>query len=87
MHDAAPENPGRDDAFVGEDREGSAQGEMSRRSVLRTTAGVAGAGLGLSALGGGTAAAAGPAAATESAVLADSAGSSAPPRKGRTMAG
>ncbi|MFE4540505.1 Gfo/Idh/MocA family protein [Streptomyces scopuliridis] len=88
MHDAAPENPGTEDTSPSEnDAQGSARGEVSRRSVLRTTAGVAGAGLGLSALGGGTAAAAEPlgvAGAAEAAAFTDS---PAPPRKGRTMAG
>ncbi|MFF9343931.1 MULTISPECIES: Gfo/Idh/MocA family protein [unclassified Streptomyces] len=53
--------------------------DPSRRSVLRTTAGAAGAGLGLGALAGGTAHAAEPAAAP--------AGATAPRRQGATMAG
>ncbi|MGW6455398.1 Gfo/Idh/MocA family protein [Streptomyces sp. NPDC055078] len=53
---------------------------MSRRSVLRTSAGVAGAGLGLGALGAGTAAAG------ENAAAAGHA-PAAPARKGRTMVG
>ncbi|WP_372497804.1 Gfo/Idh/MocA family protein, partial [Streptomyces clavuligerus] len=53
----------------------------SRRTVLRTTTGVAGASLALGALGTGPAAAA-PAGTTEAQATA-----AAPPRKGRTMAG
>ncbi|MFJ8133068.1 Gfo/Idh/MocA family protein [Streptomyces hydrogenans] len=53
--------------------------DPSRRQVLRTTAGAAGAGLGLGALAGGTAHAAEPAAAP--------AGAAAPRRRGATMAG
>ncbi|GGZ67482.1 MULTISPECIES: Gfo/Idh/MocA family protein [Streptomyces] len=59
--------------------------DPSRRSVLWTTAGVAGAGLGLGALGAGTASAAG--ARAPEAVTAAEAVAAAPPRQGRTMAG
>ncbi|NEE33974.1 Gfo/Idh/MocA family oxidoreductase, partial [Streptomyces sp. SID7982] len=59
--------------------------DPSRRSVLWTTAGVAGAGLGLGALGAGTASAAGVRA--PEAVTAAEAVAAAPPRQGRTMAG
>ncbi|MFE2293003.1 Gfo/Idh/MocA family protein [Streptomyces sp. NPDC059452] len=59
--------------------------DPSRRSVLWTTAGVAGAGLGLSSLTGGTASAAGSAA--PEAVRAVAAAAAAPARQGRTMTG
>lgn len=86
MNDAAPQNPGKDDAKgTGENDNG---GSVSRRSALRTTAGVAGAGLGLSALGTGTAAASvSEAAGTAAPAGAESAESAAPKRQGRTMAG
>lgn len=58
--------------------------DPSRRSVLWTTAGVAGAGLGLSALTGGTASAA--AAVTPEAAGAAEAATAVPARQGRTMA-
>ncbi|SFY06936.1 Gfo/Idh/MocA family oxidoreductase [Streptomyces atratus] len=73
MNDAAQQNDGT---------QGGDEGSMSRRSVLWTTASVAGAGLGLGALGSSTAAAAigrGPEAAAD---LAE-----APKRQGRTMVG
>lgn len=72
MNDAAQQNDGT---------QGGDEGSMSRRSVLWTTAGVAGAGLGLGALGSSSAAAApgrGPEAADSTA---------APKRQGRTMVG
>lgn len=55
--------------------------DPSRRSVLWTTAGVAGAGLGLGALGAGTASAAGATARSAAEAVA-----AAPARQGRTMA-
>ncbi|CAM5433178.1 MULTISPECIES: Gfo/Idh/MocA family protein [Streptomyces] len=58
--------------------------DPSRRSVLWTTAGVAGAGLGLGALGTGTASAATTA---PEAMAAAEAVAAAPARQGRTMAG
>ncbi|MGW1979253.1 Gfo/Idh/MocA family protein [Streptomyces sp. NPDC001889] len=72
MNDAAPQTHGSDD-----------DGAMSRRSVLRTTAGAGAAGLALGAVGAGTASAA------PAASAGDEAGSeaAAPARKGRTMAG
>ncbi|GGT94369.1 MULTISPECIES: Gfo/Idh/MocA family protein [Streptomyces] len=54
----------------------------SRRSVLRTTAGVAGAGIGLGALGTGSAGAAAPEQTVEAAETRGT-----PPRRGATMAG
>ncbi|MFH8475804.1 Gfo/Idh/MocA family protein [Streptomyces sp. NPDC018000] len=57
---------------------------MSRRSILWTTAGVAGAGLGLGGLSSGTAAAASPSRSPEAAVAGQAA---APKRRGRTMVG
>ncbi|MFG3309101.1 Gfo/Idh/MocA family protein [Streptomyces wuyuanensis] len=73
MNDAAPGNQGTGDGDGG---------SMSRRSVLRTTAGVAGAGLALGAAGSGTASAAESAGAAETVSR-----TAAPARKGRTMAG
>lgn len=73
MNDAVPVTQGDGDGDGG---------SMSRRSVLRTTAGVAGAGLALGAAGSGTASAAEIAAATETVSR-----TAAPARKGRTMAG
>lgn len=73
MNDAAQQNDGT---------QGGDEGSMSRRSVLWTTAGVAGAGLGLGALGSSSAAAApgrAPAAAADP--------TAAPKRQGRTMVG
>ncbi|MCX4398274.1 Gfo/Idh/MocA family oxidoreductase [Streptomyces sp. NBC_00053] len=73
MNDAAQHNDGT---------QGGDEGSMSRRSVLWTTAGVAGAGLGLGALGSSSAAAApgrGPEGAADPAA--------APKRQGRTMVG
>ncbi|MFD8959817.1 gfo/Idh/MocA family oxidoreductase, partial [Streptomyces anulatus] len=55
--------------------------DPSRRSVLWTTAGVAGAGLGLGALGAGTASATGATARSTAEAVA-----AAPARHGRTMA-
>ncbi|MDQ0945091.1 Gfo/Idh/MocA family protein [Streptomyces sp. V1I1] len=82
MNDAAQQNPGMAE---GDD------GSLSRRSVLRTTAGVAGAGLGLGALGTGPAAAAesgtAGAAAQAAASQAGAETAEAPARKGSTMAG
>ncbi|MFJ2898478.1 Gfo/Idh/MocA family protein [Streptomyces sp. NPDC087218] len=75
MNDAAQQ----DDGARGRD-----EGSMSRRSVLRTTAGAAGAGLGLGALAGGTASAATPARGPEGAAAEQA---SVPERQGRTMAG
>ncbi|MFF8606546.1 Gfo/Idh/MocA family protein [Streptomyces sp. NPDC015346] len=60
----------------------------SRRSVLRTTAGVAGAGIGLGALGAGPAEAAEAAKVTDvAAVGAPGETAGTPPRRGATMAG
>lgn len=74
MNDAAQQNDGTQDGD---------EGSMSRRSVLWTTAGVAGAGLGLGALGGSTASAApGRAPDATAPERAD-----APKRQGRTMVG
>ncbi|MFG3496278.1 Gfo/Idh/MocA family protein [Streptomyces sp. NPDC047928] len=81
MNEAAPGNQDSDESG----------GAPSRRSVLRTTAGVAGAGLGLGALGGvPSATAATPATAADTTGAAEGAagsGAAAPPRQGRTMAG
>ncbi|MEU4503487.1 Gfo/Idh/MocA family oxidoreductase [Streptomyces sp. NPDC024089] len=73
MNDAAQQNDGT---------QGGEEGSMSRRSVLWTTAGVAGAGLGLGALGSSSAAAA-PGRGPE----ADADPTAAPKRQGRTMVG
>lgn len=74
MNDAAQQNDGTQDGD---------EGSMSRRSVLWTTAGVAGAGLGLGALGSSTAAAApGRSPDATAPQRAD-----APKRQGRTMVG
>ncbi|MFF8712887.1 Gfo/Idh/MocA family protein [Streptomyces sp. NPDC015184] len=75
MNDAAQQDDGT---------QGGDEGSMSRRSVLRTTAGVAGAGLGLGALAGGTASAATPARSPEDTAAEQT---SVPKRQGRTMAG
>ncbi|MGW2847977.1 hypothetical protein ACWC5G_24340, partial [Streptomyces sp. NPDC001274] len=69
MNDAAHRNDGT---------EHGGEGAMSRRSVLRTTAGVAGAGLGLGAVGNPTAHAASP---------TDAPAAGTPERRGRTMVG
>ncbi|MES9506265.1 Gfo/Idh/MocA family oxidoreductase [Streptomyces sp. NPDC000609] len=73
MNDAAQQNDGTQDGD---------EGSMSRRSVLWTTAGVAGAGLGLGALGSSAAAAPGRTPDTTAPERAD-----APKRQGRTMVG
>ncbi|MEU6018845.1 Gfo/Idh/MocA family oxidoreductase [Streptomyces sp. NPDC047515] len=75
MNDAAQQDDGTQDG---------GEGSMNRRSVLWTTAGVAGAGLGLGGLGSGTAAATTPARGPEAAGTEQSA---APKRQGRTMVG
>ncbi|MFD8823291.1 Gfo/Idh/MocA family protein [Streptomyces sp. NPDC059605] len=75
MNDAAQQDDGTQDGD---------EGSMSRRSVLRATAGVAGAGLGLGALSGGTASAATPALSPEDTAAEQA---SVPKRQGRTMAG
>ncbi|MER6104979.1 Gfo/Idh/MocA family oxidoreductase [Streptomyces sp. NPDC001832] len=75
MNDAAQQDDGTQDGD---------EGSMSRRSVLWTTAGVAGAGLGLGGLSSGTAAAAAPIRSPEAAVAGQAA---APKRQGRTMVG
>ncbi|MYR12798.1 gfo/Idh/MocA family oxidoreductase, partial [Streptomyces sp. SID724] len=62
-----------------------ARQDPSRRSVLWTTAGVAGAGIGLGALGTGNASAAESTA--PQALSAAEAAAAAPARQGRTMAG
>ncbi|WP_405709777.1 MULTISPECIES: Gfo/Idh/MocA family protein [unclassified Streptomyces] len=73
MNDAAQRHDGT---------QGGDEGSMSRRSVLWTTAGVAGAGLGLGALGSSSAVAA-PGRGTEAAADPEA----APKRQGRTMVG
>ncbi|MGW1408821.1 Gfo/Idh/MocA family protein [Streptomyces sp. NPDC002403] len=73
MNDAAQQNDGT---------QGGGEGSMSRRSVLWTTASVAGAGLGLGALGSSTAAAATGRGQEAAADVAE-----APKRQGRTMVG
>ncbi|MEO3977540.1 Gfo/Idh/MocA family oxidoreductase [Streptomyces sp. CAU 1734] len=84
MNDAATSLPSEDgEPTAGGPAEG-AGGAPSRRSVLRTSAGVAGAGLAFGALGTGTAAAGAPDTAAEAAGAAEAA---TPPRRGRTMAG
>ncbi|GAA2255778.1 Gfo/Idh/MocA family oxidoreductase [Streptomyces amakusaensis] len=65
-----------------QDDDGSGEGPVSRRRVLRTTAGAAGAGIALGALGTGTPAAAAPKAEARTETEA-----AAPARQGRTMAG
>ncbi|MFJ4773110.1 Gfo/Idh/MocA family protein [Streptomyces uncialis] len=74
-----------DEAVQDRSPEDGDDGPMSRRSVLRTTAGAAGAGLALGALGASPAAAAGPAEAVAAATAREP--DATPARKGRTMAG
>ncbi|MFJ1546072.1 Gfo/Idh/MocA family protein [Streptomyces sp. NPDC088246] len=75
MNDAAQQDDGTQDGD---------EGSMSRRSVLWTTASVAGAGLALGGLSSGTAAAATP---TRSPEAAPAGQAAAPKRQGRTMVG
>ncbi|WP_405689819.1 Gfo/Idh/MocA family protein [Streptomyces sp. NBC_00057] len=75
MNDAAQQDDGTQDGD---------EGSMSRRSVLWTTASVAGAGLGLGGLSSGTAAAATP---TRSPEATPAGQAAAPKRQGRTMVG
>lgn len=79
MNDAAQQND--DGTRDGED------GSVSRRSVLWTTATVAGAGIGLGGLGSSTAAAAIPGRSPETAAAAQPDQAAAPKRQGRTMVG